>query len=75
MNPLEMTGAINRRQIARSESAVAEVVLLVEILKTLPEDDPLHSTIRDLLSDESEPVDTWNVHYDQVMVEARRKIM
>ena len=75
MNPLEMTGAINRRQFARSESAVAEVVLLVEILKTLPENDPLYSTIRNLLADDSEPVDSWNVHYDRVLAQARRRIM
>lgn len=75
MNPLEMTSAISRRQIARSESAVAEVVLLVEILKTLSEEDPLRTAIRDLLADDSEPVDAWNVNYDRVLAQARRKIM
>jgi len=70
-----MSGAISRRQIARSESAVAEVVLLVEILKTLPETDTLHTTIRDLLVDESEPIDIWNANYDRVLAQARRKLM
>ncbi|GEM_PF-3167943 len=75
MNLLDMTSAISRRQIARSDSAVAEVVLLVEILKTLPETDVLHATIRDLLADETQPVNDWNVNYDRVLAAARRRIM
>ncbi len=75
MNLLDMTSAISRRQIARYDSAVAEVVLLVEILKTLPETDVLHATIRDLLADETQPVNDWNVNYDRVLAAARRRIM
>ena len=77
MTTLQMASGISRRQQVRPTSALAEMVLLNEILNTLSVMDPLHSRIASLFADESESLanDAWNQQYDEVLIEARRRIV
>jgi hypothetical protein len=77
MTSTQMATALSRRQLARPSSALAEMVLLNEILNTLSLGDPLHTKIATLLGAESDNLanDTWNQHYDAVLVDVRRRII
>ena len=74
---VRMANGFSRRQLVRPDSALAEMVLLQEILNTLTHVDPLHRRIADLFNDESESLanDSWNEQYDEVLVEARHRIV
>ena len=71
ITPAQMATVISRRQYA--SSAVGEVVLLNEILTTLPVDDPLRPRIVSLFEDATE--DDWALDYAQVLADARRRLM
>jgi len=67
----QMATVISRRQYA--SSAVGEVVLLNEILTTLSVSDPLRPKIESLFETEFEG--DWAHDYDQVLAEARRRLV
>ena len=77
MTTAQIATGINRREHASPASAASEIVLLSEILNTVPPSDPLHSKILDLFAEESDGLadDTWNQRYEQVFAEARRRIV
>jgi hypothetical protein len=77
MTTTQMATGISRRQLIRPTSALAEMVLLNEILNTLSLIDPLHSKIVDLFADESEGLENeaWNQQYDEVLQQARRRLI
>ncbi len=53
------------------------MVLLSEILNTLSLLDPLHARISNLFADESDSLanDTWNQEYDEILKQARQRIV
>ena len=77
MTTTQMATGISRRQLVRPSSALAEMVLLNEIVNTLSLVDPLHFKIVNLFADESDHLtnDHWNQQYDEVLAEARRRIV
>lgn len=77
MTTTQMATGISRRQMVRPTSALAEMVLLSEIMNTLPLLDPLHVRIANLFADESDILtnDTWNQQYDSVLADARRRLV
>lgn len=77
MTTTQMATGLSRRQSVRPNSALAEMVLLNEILNTLSVVDPLHAKITSLFADESDSLatETWNQRYDEVLREARRRIV
>lgn len=72
-----MATGISRRQLVRPTSALAEMVFLNEIMNTLSLVDPLHARIVNLFADESDVLtnDTWNQQYDEVLADARRRVV
>ena len=75
MTSVQMATVLGRRQRVQPSSALAEIVLLNEIRGTLAETDPLHSKILALFDDISEGNDTWNWRYEQVLAEARHRLV
>ena len=75
MTSVQMATVLSRRQRVQPSSALAEIVLLNEIRGTLAETDPLHSKILALFDDISEGNDTWNWQYEQVLAEARHRLV
>ena len=77
MTTSQMATGISRRQMVRPSSALAEMVFLNEIASTLSLVDPLHGRIVNLFADESDVLtnDTWNQQYDEVLAEARRRVV
>lgn len=77
MTTTQMATGISRRQLIRPTSALAEMVLLSEILNTLSLLDPLHARISNLFADESDSLanDTWNQEYDEILKQARQRIV
>ncbi len=55
----------------QASNAAAEVVLLSEIASTLPVGDPLRKRISDLVEDGED----WPQRYEQVLAEARRRLV
>ena len=73
---MQMATVIGKRQAAQPGSALAEMALLNAILTSLPDSDPLHAKIGALFAEaDREGNESWNLHYEAVLVEARRKIM
>ena len=70
-----MATVLGKRQAVQPSSALAEIVLLNEIRATLAVDDPLHSKILALFDDDAEANHTWNATYDNVLAQARRRIV
>ncbi|HLK48045.1 MAG TPA: hypothetical protein VKT49_07925 [Bryobacteraceae bacterium] len=72
---VQMANVLGRRQGVQPSSALAEIVLLTEIRATLPAHDPLHRKIGALFDEEADPAHDWGEEYDQVLAEARRRIV
>ena len=71
---LQMTAAIAKRQTAQPRTAIAEMALLNAILTSISVKDPLHPKIAAIFSGDDSGND-WNCQLDDVLVEARKRIV
>lgn len=71
----QMSDLFLRRQTVDSSCSLGEIVLLKEILTTLSQSDPLHSRIVELFDREPDGSPASNQQYEDVLAQARRRMI